>query len=343
MNELYHYNHNHDRLGRFARTIGGASRSTGSSILSIGKKKKVQPPQADIKKGKAANTKLSDEDRNRLVKTGTKEEITANKDRLSNKELESALNRLESEKNIRSSLEQRLSKLNGEDAEAVAEAGKEKVNSLIEKAGKLEEYADVGMKAWNVAAKLHNATAAEDDKWPTFNQKTGEPQANGPTMDAYDLMTKGSASDILKNKDKLTKDQLKEAIARKSYYETLEKYAAKESAQKEASDREKMINKERDKDSRSATYIRDHAGEMSKDELDRAIANYEYTQSKIRDRKATEDKINQYAKEEERSRMNVDSYVNNLDEGYTMGDLDAVKAWEKQKEREEKKKKYWWK
>ena len=342
MNELYHYNHNHDKLGRFARTVGGASRSVGSSVLSIGKKKN-KAPEADIKKGKSANTKLSDDERNRLVKSGSKEEITANKDRLSNKELESALNRLESEKNIRSSLEQRLSKLNGEDAEAVAESGKEKVNSLIEKAGKLEEYASVGMKAWNVAAKLHNATAAEDDKWPTFNQKTGEPQANGPTVDAYDLMTKGSASDILKNKDKLTKDQLKEAIARKSYYETLEKYAEKESAQKAASDRENLINKERDKDSRSATYIRDHASEMSKDELDRAIANYEHTQAKIRDRKETEDKINQYAREEERSRINVDSYVNHLDEGRKMGDIDAGKAWEKQREKEEKKKNFWWK
>lgn len=335
MNELYHYNHNHDKLGRFARTIGGASRSVGSSVLSIGKKKN-KAQEADIKKGNPANTNLSDDERNRLVKSGSKEEITANKDRLSNKELEYAINRLESEKNIRGSLEQRLSSLNDEDTKAIAEAGKDKVKGLVDNIGKLEQYKNIGMRAWNIAAQIHNSTAGPDDKWFTFN-KDGGVQANGPTPDAYELITKGSASDILKNKDKLTLGQLNEAVNRRDKYETLERYAAKETAQKAASDRENLVNKERDKDSRTATYIRDHAKEMSNDELDRAIANYEHTQSKLRARKAAEDKIKEYAKEEQRNRIKVDSWVNHLDEGYTVGDINAVKAWEKKKAKEEKK------
>lgn len=326
MNELYHYNHNHDKLGRFARSIGGASRAAGSSILSIGKKKN-KAPEADIKKGKAANTKLADDERNRLVKSGTREEITANKDRLSNQELKAAIERLESDKTMRESLEQRLSTLNGEDVQATADAGKAKVDKLIETASKLENYKDIGMKAWNIAAGLHNAQAAEDDKWPTFN-KDGTAKANGPTMDAYDLMTKGSASDILANKDKLTKDQLQEAIARRQYYDQLEGMAAKENAAKAQADAEKKRVKEKDKDSRTADYLYKNADSMSTEDLKRAVKDYEDRQGQVKYRQELIDKLKDYRyeesaernetneRQERRDRIQVDNWVDNLDYEY---------------------------
>lgn len=326
MNELYHYNHNHDKLGRFARSIGGASRAAGSSILSIGKKKN-KAPEADIKKGKAANTKLADDERNRLVKSGTREEITANKDRLSNQELKAAIERLESDKTMRESLEQRLSTLNGEDVQATADAGKAKVDKLIETASKLENYKDIGMKAWNIAAGLHNAQAAEDDKWPTFN-KDGTAKANGPTMDAYDLMTKGSASDILANKDKLTKDQLQEAIARRQYYDQLEGMAAKENAAKAQADAEKKRFKEKDKDSRTADYLYKNAENMSTEDLKRAVKDYEDRQGQVKYRQELIDKLKDYRyeesaernetneRQERRDRIQVDNWVDNLDYEY---------------------------
>lgn len=326
MNELYHYNHNHDKLGRFARSIGGASRAAGSSILSIGKKKN-KAPEADIKKGKAANTKLADDERNRLVKSGTREEITANKDRLSNQELKAAIERLESDKTMRASLEQRLSTLNGEDVQATADVGKDKVDKLIETASKLENYKDIGMKAWNIAAGLHNAQAAEDDKWPTFN-KDGTAKANGPTMDAYDLMTKGSASDILANKDKLTKDQLQEAIARRRYYNQLEGMAAKENAAKAQADAEKKRVKEKDKDSRTADYLYKNADSMSTEDLKRAVKDYEDRQGQVKYRQELIDKLKDYRyeesaernetneRQERRDRIQVDNWVDNLDYEY---------------------------
>lgn len=326
MNELYHYNHNHDKLGRFARSIGGASRAAGSSILSIGKKKN-KAPEADIKKGKAANTKLADDERNRLVKSGTREEITANKDRLSNQELKAAIERLESDKTMRESLEQRLSTLNEEDVQATADAGKAKVDKLIETASKLENYKDIGMKAWNIAAGLHNAQAAEDDKWPTFN-KDGTAKANGPTMDAYDLMTKGSASDILANKDKLTKEQLQEAIARRQYYDQLEGMAAKENAAKAQADAEKKRVKEKDKDSRTADYLYKNADSMSTEDLKRAVKDYEDRQGQVKYRQELIDKLKDYRyeesaernetneRQERRDRIQVDNWVDNLDYEY---------------------------
>lgn len=326
MNELYHYNHNHDKLGRFARSISGASRAAGSSILSIGKKKN-KAPEADIKKGKAANTKLADDERNRLVKSGTREEITANKDRLSNQELKAAIERLESDKTMRESLEQRLSTLNEEDVQATADAGKAKVDKLIETASKLENYKDIGMKAWNIAAGLHNAQAAEDDKWPTFN-KDGTAKANGPTMDAYDLMTKGSASDILANKDKLTKEQLQEAIARRQYYDQLEGMAAKENAAKAQADAEKKRVKEKDKDSRTADYLYKNADSMSTEDLKRAVKDYEDRQGQVKYRQELIDKLKDYRyeesaernetneRQERRDRIQVDNWVDNLDYEY---------------------------
>lgn len=341
MNELYHYNKNHDKLGRFARSIGGASRAAGSSILSIGKKKN-KLPEADIKKGKAANTKLADDERNRLVKSGTREEITANKDRLSNQELKAAIERLESDKTMRASLEQRLSTLNGEDVQATADAGKAKVDKLIETASKLENYKDIGMKAWNIAAGLHNAQAAEDDKWPTFN-KDGTAKANGPTMDAFDLMTKGSASDILANKDKLTKEQLQEAITRRQYYDQLEGIAAKENAAKAQADAEKKRVKEKDKDSRTADYIYKNAGNMSTEDLKRAVKDYEDRQGQVKYRQELIDKLKDYRyeeaasrneskeQEERRNNIRVERWVDNVNEQYYVKDGKVIKT------------KKWWK
>ena len=92
---LVHYNHNHDRLGRFARSTGAAASSVGGRVT---RKKKKATPKSNVKNGKSANTKLSDADRNRIVKSGTAKEVAKYKDRLSTRELETAVNRLQQEK-----------------------------------------------------------------------------------------------------------------------------------------------------------------------------------------------------------------------------------------------------
>lgn len=167
---LIHYNHNHDRLGRFAKSAGSAGSKVGSAVLSSGKKKKKQqPPKADIKKGKAANTKLSDKERKRIVETANAQEVAKNKDRLSTRELETAVTRLQREKVQRIDLEKKLSDLN--------DGGKQKQTAIqkIEKYGNDLERISNGLekaaKMYNTAAKIHNLMSSGNDQWPIYGEK----------------------------------------------------------------------------------------------------------------------------------------------------------------------------
>lgn len=225
---LIHYNHNHDKEGKFTFSKGGsaikgAASSVGSALL---KKKKNKLPDAEIlsKKGgsKSDNTKLGKDEKARLMNSGSLEEINTNKDRLSNKELEFAINRIQKDKNDRINLEKRLSELNGPEAQTKIEKGAAVVEQAVKTGMTMKDLTEKGMTAWNFMAKIHNLRALPDDKWFTFDEQ-GNPQSNSAPVDVIDLVTKGSISDILKNKDNLTKEQLQEAIDRRNKIDTLEK------------------------------------------------------------------------------------------------------------------------
>lgn len=231
-NYLVHYNKNHyppgPKGGQFAPSIRGAMNSIGSSILR--KKKKPVPPAADIKSrqggSKGDNTKLSKDEKSRLMNSGSLEEINQNKNRLSNKELEFAINRIQREKNDRANLEKKLSDLNGPPEQTTMQKGAEAVQKMA-KGITFKDLKEGGMSAWNFMAKIHNATATPDDKWFTFDDK-GNPQANSDPASVIDLMSKGSVSDILKNKDKLTTEQLKDAVERQKHLEALQGFNDKD-------------------------------------------------------------------------------------------------------------------
>lgn len=226
---LKHYNHNHDKIGRFTFSKGGsavksAASSVGSALLR--KKKKPVPPAADIKsrKGgsKSDNTKLGKDEKARLMNSGSLDEINKNKDRLSNKELEFAINRIQKDRNDRANLEKRLSELNGPEAQSTIQKGAQMVEKAAKSGMTMKDLAEKGMAAWNLMAKIHNATSTPDDKWVTFD-KNGNPQANSDPASVSALMSRGNISEILKNKDKLTTDQLRDAVERQKQLDALEK------------------------------------------------------------------------------------------------------------------------
>ena len=166
-NVLIHYNHNHDRLGRFARSIGGAASSVGGK--ATGKSKKKQPPKADIKKGKQANTKLSEADRNRIVKTGTAKEVAKYKDRLSTRELETAVNRLQQEKVKRIDLDKKLSELTTEPKKRKQVI--EKIDKYSNDLKKVGNSIDNAAQFYNSAAKVHNMMSPANDQWPIYGKE----------------------------------------------------------------------------------------------------------------------------------------------------------------------------
>ena len=200
---LIHYNHNHDRLGRFARSAGSAGSKVGSAVLSSGKKKKKQqPPKADIKKGKAANTKLSDKERKRIVESGDAREVAKNKDRLSTRELESAVTRLQREKIQRIDLEKKLSDL--------SDGGKQRQTAIqkIEKYGndleRISNGVEKAMKMYNTAARVHNVVASGNDQWPIYGEKKKGDKKKEKTKQELDWEKRGLAlkENNLRNKER---------------------------------------------------------------------------------------------------------------------------------------------
>lgn len=325
---LVHYNHNHDpRDGKFTSGIGGAVRGAASSVGSalLKKKKKPIPPDADIKYkqggSKSDNTKLGKDEKARLMNSGSLEEINANKDRLSNKELEFAINRIQKEKNDRVSLEKRLSELNGPEAQTKIEQGAAFVEKAVKDGVTMKDLKEKGMSAWNVMAKIHNATSGDNDKWITFD-KDGNPQSNGPKPDAVDLITKGSMSEILKNKDVLTTDQITQALKRREEVQKLEKAAADEAAKTAAAKQAQAEQKQ--------------AESVARSEKKEAKAR-EKAERKAQKKAAKEAKKTAQVQAQNNPAANIDWSRKNSESNDVNWDRPSSYDWNKQLDRNEKK------
>lgn len=187
---LEHYNHNHDALGRFARSAGSASSSIGRKLsrkkdknnttrkydsakrLASKKTKASKVEVAKKKKGsKSNNTKLSDSERRRLIESASLKEVTANKDKLSNRELESAINRLQKEKISRIDLEKKLYDLNKPDNQKNRETAIQKIERLGNNAEKLATAINSGSKLYNNAVQVYNLGKPEGQRLPRIGNK----------------------------------------------------------------------------------------------------------------------------------------------------------------------------
>lgn len=210
MNYLVHYNHNHDRLGRFASSAGSVGRNVGSSILSSRKKK--APPTPDIKtekkSAKSNNTKLSNKERERLVNHGSAKEIAKHKDKLSNRELEAAVNRLQKEKVQRIDLEKKLSDLNTPDRAKNKKTAMEKVESLTKTIKTVNDFSTEAMKAYNHAATIHNSISA--DKWPKLDGKYKPPTSSKANY----LIKDAPIEEVIRRRKELSPDERKKAAER---------------------------------------------------------------------------------------------------------------------------------
>lgn len=210
MSYLVHYNHNHDRLGRFASSAGSVGRNVGSSILSSRKKK--APPTPDIKtekkSAKSNNTKLSNKERERLVNHGSAKEIAKHKDKLSNRELEAAVNRLQKEKVQRIDLEKKLSDLNTPDRAKNKKTAMEKVESLTKTIKTVNDFSTEAMKAYNHAATIHNSIS--EDKWPKLDGKYKPPTS----AKANYLIKDAPIEEVIRRRKELSPAERKKAAER---------------------------------------------------------------------------------------------------------------------------------
>lgn len=246
---LIHYNHNHDKLGRFARSIGSAGGAVGSKLtsgkkdknnvtrkyesnqrLASKKRKAAEAATASKQKGsKSNNTKLSDSERRRLVEHGSAKEITKHKDKLSNRELEAAITRLQKEQSTRSDLEKKLSDLNDPTSAKNAKSFVDKLSDAGTTLNKVTNAVDSGVKAYNMAAKIHNANSP--DKWAIV----GEKGKNEDILKMQKVVMTGSMADVWNNRSKMTPAQYKNAIDRFKNDDELQKMMKESSGSSKSS------------------------------------------------------------------------------------------------------------
>ena len=227
---LIHYNHNHDALGRFASSAGSAGRAIGSKFTS-GKKeksnsirkyessqriaKKKNASEAAINKSrqkgsKSNNTKLSDSERKRLVSSGSVQEVTKNKDKLSNRELETAINRLQKERTNRIDLEMKLSDLNSPTGNKNKESAMQKVERLGKNAETLANAINSGTKLYNNAAMVYNLGKPANKQLPRIGDKKGGEDKPRPFV--QNIINSGDAAKAAKYVKRMTPDERKKVI-----------------------------------------------------------------------------------------------------------------------------------
>lgn len=226
---LEHYNHNHDALGRFARSAGSASSSIGRKLsgkkdknntirkydsakrLASKKTKASNVKVAKKKKGsKSNNTKLSDSERRRLIESASLKEVTANKDKLSNRELEKAINRLQTEKVSRINLEKQLADLNNPANQKNKQTAIEKIDKWGKDAEKLANAINSGTKLYNNFANVYNLGKPDSQKLPRIgNEKDGNKRTRSWVQTIVDS---GDAVKAAKYANQMTADERKKVV-----------------------------------------------------------------------------------------------------------------------------------
>lgn len=204
--ELYHHGTKGMKWGRrLYQNKDGSLTPLGRIRYRTNKDFKGQvDKQRALKKAREAKAakKQHEEDRDRVLKSGTASEVLKYKGELTQQEMDNAFRRLQWEQNVK----------NIADKDVVT--GKSKVDKLMESMGKATDYASTGIKAWNTIANIVNATNT-DKLLPKIDTNI----ASGNRDQYKDHKEKSGKSKKLtdytkKSLDKMTDDELKSAVER---------------------------------------------------------------------------------------------------------------------------------
>lgn len=175
----------------------GKKKTIGEAVRA--RKRKKQRMAALEKARQAAVDKRTFEQRKKAaLEKGSAADILQFQGRLTNKEMQEALTRLD--------LEQRLSAMSQKNVKS----NREKLDSLVKTFGTVGTAITNGSNAYNSMAKVLNSLT--DANLPII----GEKKEKGMSSEIKELIRSGDAQKILDNASKLNKDELQEAFKRVS-------------------------------------------------------------------------------------------------------------------------------
>lgn len=181
------------RYGAGKSSSGKNPRHKPSSARKVAKQRAKNLEKA--RQAKAAKKEF-EEEKKKALETGNAADILKYKGKLSNQELQAAVNRI--------NLEQQLSSM----AQKDVKTGWDVANNVMDKVGKLTNYTNTAINAYNVLAKINNSF--NEDKMQVIDG------VGKKTKDFSRLIKTGSPEDILAavRSGKLSKAEREEAINR---------------------------------------------------------------------------------------------------------------------------------
>lgn len=205
--ELFHYNHNHDALGRFASAPGSGSSNKGRVF-----KKKTKAAAVETKKP------LTDEEAKRIKDKTLKNPISAkevykNKDLMTTQELKTAIDRIQTEKNLKQLRDQEI------------QAGQKWVQ-------KLDKIAKITNKVADYYNTYQRVSKIFDDASRASQRQKEEAAKKDLKNRKQKVIRSDSAEQLYKNRHLFTADEYEKLNKRLSTNDKVRKRANAERAEK---------------------------------------------------------------------------------------------------------------
>lgn len=155
--------------------------------------------------------RVFEENKTKALEKGNATEVLKFKGHLTNQELQSAFNRI--------NLEKQLSSI----AASETKSTWDRLDSIVTKIGKVKNYTERGIEAYNTLAKIHNSFFSSDEAWKIIDGKGIDQDKKDKHKES--LIRTGSADKLLKNLDKLSGKELDDAMKRINYEKKLKELA----------------------------------------------------------------------------------------------------------------------
>lgn len=172
-----------------------------------------QATEAKKAKKQAEEELKEQKSKEEILKRGSAAEVLSLKGKISNAELQSAVNRL--------NMERQLADINSRDAGS----GKDKLSETMDKVDKLNQNAKKGIDAYNTVAKILNSLT--DTSLPTIDgssrkEQNAKKQEEAERKKIDKLIKEGSLEDIKKNIKKLSSKDAAEISKRYDFEKKLD-------------------------------------------------------------------------------------------------------------------------
>lgn len=185
-------------------------------------KKKLRAKQKAAEKAREAKkTKEEYEaEKKKAIESGTAADVLKFKGKLTNQELNTAVNRL--------NMESQLAQLNAR----TIRTGMDKTEQLMNNVGRMKDMAEKGISAWNTFAKVHNSLSPNDlpvidgnykDRQEAKREKAAKKAEEKAAKARKKLIESGTPEEIAKNFGKFSVSELKDASSRFNYEESIRK------------------------------------------------------------------------------------------------------------------------